>query len=121
MSRGIDALPKAQMHTLQYLLDLIERLYQETEGFAEEFDDGQPWYNRGYANGMVAALTSLGYRAFVDARLRIDKPDVLAGHEIMAWGKAYRHGFDVGAKDVGDVIGPIASHGSAPPAPGGSS
>lgn len=118
MNKGVDALPRAQLQTLEQLLELIERLYQETAGFAEEFDDGQPWYNRGYANGMIAALTTLGYRQFVDARLRVDEPDLLAGHEIMAWGKAYRHGFEVGAKDVSDVIGPIATHGSPTPAPG---
>jgi hypothetical protein len=109
MSKGADALPRAQMQTLEHLLDLIERLYQETDGFADAFDDGQPWYNRGYANGMIAVLKSLGYGAFVDARLRADDPELPAGHEIMAWGKAYQHGFEVGARDVGDVIGPIAA------------
>jgi len=114
MNQGADLLPRAQLETLEHLLALIQRLYDETAGFAAQFDDGQPWYNRGYANGMIAALTSLGYRDFVDARMRADEEGVIAGNEIMAWGKAYQHGFEVGATDVRDVIGPITT--DTPPA-----
>ena len=45
---------------LSRLLDLIDRLRRETEGFLGAPGDQQLWYNRGYANGMVLALLRLG-------------------------------------------------------------
>jgi hypothetical protein len=89
---------------LRQLLDLLVRLYDETDGFADNPGDAQLWYNRGYANGMVRALTELGQREAVEQRISPDAEDVIAGHEVMPWGKAYRHGADTGFRETFEVL-----------------
>ncbi len=94
---------------LQRLFPILQRLYSETEGFLYHPENQQHWYNRGYANGMVAALVELGYADWVGQRLAVDADDVIAGHEALAWGQAYRHGVEMGHKETYEVIGPKQS------------
>lgn len=89
---------------LRQLLDLLVRLYDETAGFADDPGDTQLWYNRGYANGMVKALGELGQGDEVVRRISPDPADVISGHEVMAWGKAYRHGEETGYRETFDVL-----------------
>ena len=89
---------------LRQLLDLITRLYEETAGFADNPGDAQLWYNRGYANGMVKALSELGQGALVAERVTPDAADVIAGHEVMAWGKAYQHGLETGHRETFEIL-----------------
>jgi len=89
---------------LRQLVDLVARLYDETAGFADDPGDSQQWYNRGYANGIVRALHELGQGEALAARLSADPQDVLAGHEVMAWGKAYQHGADMGYRETFEVL-----------------
>lgn len=100
-----------QQATLRRLLNITERLYLETAGFLGQGDDQQLWYNRGYANGIVEQLTRLGYRALVEDNIVPDPDDIIAGHEFLAWGKAYQHGMEMGMKETLDIIGPVQSHG----------
>lgn len=92
------------LHILGQLLDLIVRLYAETEDFAQNPGDAQLWYNRGYANGMVKALHELGRDDEVAARISLDAEDVNAGHEVMAWGKAYQHGLETGYRETFEIL-----------------
>jgi len=91
-------------HILSQLLDLVARLYDETAGFADNPGDAQLWYNRGYANGMVKALEELGQGGRVAERVTPDAADVIAGHEIMAWGKAYQHGLETGHRETFEIL-----------------
>ncbi len=91
-------------HILNQLVDLIARLYDETTGFADNPGDAQLWYNRGYANGMVKALAEMGQADLVAARVARDPAGVNAGHEVMAWGKAYQHGEDTGYRETFEVL-----------------
>ncbi|VAW69439.1 hypothetical protein MNBD_GAMMA10-299, partial [hydrothermal vent metagenome] len=38
------------MSVVNQLVELLERLYSETEGYEDNPSDAQLWYNRGYAN-----------------------------------------------------------------------
>lgn len=98
----------SQHPMLVRLLGLVERLYGESAGFLERPEDEQLWYNRGYANGIIAALTELGYGADVQARVAGDAVDCIAGHEALSWGRAYQHGCEMGDKETREVIGPAA-------------
>jgi hypothetical protein len=89
---------------LRQLLELLARLYDETDGFADNPGDAQLWYNRGYANGMVKALSALGQSDAVLRRITPDPEDVIAGHEVMAWGKAYLHGAETGYRETFEVV-----------------
>ena len=89
---------------LSQLLDLIARLYDETDGFADNPGDAQLWYNRGYANGMVKALSELGQGEQVTERITPDAADVIAGQEVMAWGKAYQHGLETGHRETFEIL-----------------
>lgn len=94
----------AQADILTQLVDLVARLYGETEGFQEDHADGQLWYNRGYANGMVKALAEMGLIDALTGRVQPDPDDVIAGHEVMAWGKAYLHGADMGYRETFEIM-----------------
>jgi hypothetical protein len=91
------------------LIALIENLYSESQDYLDNHQDAQLWYNRGYANGMIDTLCELGYRDAVTARIVRDPPEAISGHEVMAWGKAWRHGHDNGSSDTRDVLPPAAS------------
>jgi len=89
---------------LPQLLELICDLYDDSQGFLDRTDDAQLWYNRGYANGVIHALQRLGYARHVAAALELDAPDPIAGHEVLPWGKAYRHGWEMGRKETYEVM-----------------
>jgi len=89
---------------LPQLLELICDLYDDSQGFSDRTDDAQRWYNRGYANGVIHALQHLGYARHVAAALELDAPDPIAGHEALPWGKAYRHGWEMGRKETYEVM-----------------
>ncbi|MCB1802809.1 MAG: hypothetical protein KDI82_14050 [Gammaproteobacteria bacterium] len=89
---------------LSQLLDLIDSLRGESAEFLANPGDQQLWYNRGYANGMLTALYSLG----AGEKLGQRKPDPAAeidAHAVMAWGRAYRHGESVGSRETFEIIG----------------
>ena len=89
---------------LLQLLDLIDRLRDETEGFIDSPGDQQLWYNRGYANGIVLALQQLGCAARLSGRAA-DDPELLAGHLLLPWGQAYRHGESRGSDETHEITG----------------
>lgn len=90
---------------LERLLELVHRLYSETEGFLEDTADQQRWYNRGYANGMVKALRELGFSERLAGVFEADPDDVIGGQEALPWGRAYRHGVEVGSRETHEVLG----------------
>jgi hypothetical protein len=98
-----------QAEMLERLFPILQRLYNETEGFLDHPENQQHWYNRGYANGMVAAMTELGFADWLDERMQVDAVDIIAGHEALAWGQAYNHGVEMGHKETFEVIGPHES------------
>ena len=99
-----------QLAVLQRLINIVEHLYLETAGFLDNGDNQQHWYNRGYANGIIQQLDDFGYRRYVETNTVPDPDDIITGHEFMAWGKAYRHGMEMGMKETRDVIGPAANN-----------
>jgi len=105
-------LPGRHRALLDELLAIAERLYAESEDFLEHPDDAQLWYNRGYANGILRALDALGYGAYVGERMqRIDGAEVISGHALMPWGKAWKHGLEMGEKETREVLAPAPGHG----------
>jgi hypothetical protein len=84
----------------------VNQLKDETEDFLDRGDDQQLWYNRGYANGVVNALDTLGYSEFIDSMIIRDPADLIRGHEALPWGQAYKHGTEMGEKETREVIGP---------------
>ena len=96
---------------LPRLLALAQRLYGETSGFLDQADDPQLWYNRGYANGMLAAITELGHAAALTGLLVRDPPDLIQGQEVMPWGQAYRHGWEMGEREAREVLPAAAVQG----------
>jgi hypothetical protein len=99
-------LPGRLRSVLDQLIQVVQELHDETRDFLNQADDQQLWYNRGYANGVTHALDELGFAPYLDQKLKRDPPDVIQGHELMAWGKAYQHGFEMGEKETREVIGP---------------
>ena len=91
-------------NVLPQLLELICDLYDDSQAFLDRTDDAQLWYNRGYANGVIHALDSLGYTRHIAGALEPDTKDVIAGQEVLPWGKAYRHGWDMGRKETFEVM-----------------
>ena len=41
------------------------------------------------------------------ANLTLDDEQALKGHEVMAWGKAYRHGESVGEREIHEITGTL--------------
>jgi len=90
---------------LERLLQLAARLYAETDGFEQHSEDGQLWYNRGYANGMLAGLGELGHtEAIRTAGITPDPGDIAADQALLPWGKAYTHGYEVGYRETREVL-----------------
>lgn len=87
------------------LVGLAKELSDGSEGYLERPDDFQLWYNRGYANGIAAALRSLGYAAPVDAVLEADCYDAARDQSHLPWGKAYEHGREMGWRETHEVTG----------------
>jgi hypothetical protein len=97
-------MPEISPELLEQLCRLIQELREESADFAERHQDGQCWYNRGYANGMLTGLQ----RLLGDEHPCGHSPDesqLLQGHELMAWGKAYRHGEQVGERETYEISG----------------
>jgi len=92
------------MEIVDKLLNLAERLYGETAAYLDDQSDSQLWYNRGYANGMLAALRSAGYADKLEARLVCDPEDLHKEDRFMSWSKAYHHGFEMGEKETREVL-----------------
>lgn len=90
---------------LDQLVALVAKLREESADFRENHQDAQQWYNRGYANGMVRGLSKLTGQGN-PAGLQLDNESDLAGHEVMAWGKAYRHGESMGEKETYEIARP---------------
>ncbi len=104
-------LPGRHRALLDELLAIAERLYQETEGFLDRPEDQQLWYNRGYANGMLHTLHALGYAPYFGTRMQDpDAKDLIAGHELMPWGRAWQHGFEMGERETREVLAPAPGH-----------
>jgi len=93
-----------EVELLDQLIALMTRLSQETEGYLDRPDDPQLWYNRGYANGMAAALRERGQGARVDAALATDPYESARDQEHLPWGKAYEHGREMGRKETFEVL-----------------
>lgn len=91
------------MSIINKLSDLIERLYDETDGYIDNPADAQIWYNRGYANGLVAYFRAHGYETQLPA-LNFDAADAHEKERVMEWHKAYHHGFEMGEREAGEVI-----------------
>ena len=91
---------------LEQLCRLIRDLRAESADFADHPEDGQRWYNRGYANGMVTGLQRLLGEAHPCGQVP-DEAELMQGHELMAWGKAYRHGEEVGERETYEISGTV--------------
>ncbi|MES9968590.1 MAG: hypothetical protein ABW092_01065 [Candidatus Thiodiazotropha sp.] len=98
------ALSQMSEDRFQRLLPVVQGLYQETASLSESESELQLWYNRGYADGMVEAMRSSGFTAQLDAAGVVADRPLLSGHEFMPWGKAYRHGFEMGEKETSEVL-----------------
>jgi len=90
------------MSVIDKLADLVARLYTETEGYAENPSDAQLWYNRGYANGVAAYLQANGFAEKMDS-VALDAEDIYKKDLVMAWHKAYHHGFEMGERESAEV------------------
>ena len=97
-------MPEPSPELLRKLCALVRRLREESADFIEHHEDGQRWYNRGYANGMLRALRDL-LGEETPCGEGLDDPALLAGHEVMAWGRAYRHGERVGEQETHEITG----------------
>ncbi len=105
--RGFLILPSGTVtnpELLTQLLRLLAELTEESEGYLEREDDSQRWYNRGYANGMAAALTRLGHGDAVARTVASDPYDRARDQKHLPWGKAYEHGRDMGERETHEVL-----------------
>ncbi len=84
------------------LSELIERLYRETEGYAENPSDAQLWYNRGYANGVVAFFKAQGFQKDLPS-IVLDAENLYKNDGVMEWFKAYHHGYEMGERESAEV------------------
>ncbi|MFP4247548.1 MAG: hypothetical protein ACLFQ1_10250 [Halochromatium sp.] len=94
---------------IERLLELARALTHDSEGYLDRQDDPQLWYNRGYANGMLAALRALGHGPRVAATLEPDVYDAARDQAHLPWGKAYEHGREKGLEETYEVTGTAAS------------
>ena len=91
------------MSVIEQLVELVEQLYLESETYADNPSDVQLWYNRGYANGIVACLKPQGFGDKIK-HLKLDADDLYAGEQVMEWHKAYHHGFEMGLRETKEVL-----------------
>ncbi len=94
----------ANTDLLDQLLKLLAELTEESEGYLDREDDPQLWYNRGYANGMAAALTELGHGEAVGRTVEADPYDAARDQTHLPWGKAYEHGREMGEREAREVL-----------------
>ena len=92
------------MRVINQLIELVARLYKETEGYFDQQDDSQLWYNRGYANGVARALQDAGFEKMLHAHVSLEINESLEDQRFMPWGKAYFHGFEMGEKESKEVL-----------------
>lgn len=90
------------MSVIDKLAGLVESLYLDSEGYAQNPADAQLWYNRGYANGVAAFLNAQGYADKIK-HLNLDAEELYKGEQVMEWHKAYHHGFEMGFRESGEV------------------
>ncbi len=90
------------MSVVRQLVELVERLYSETQGYADNPADAQLWYNRGYANGIAAFLVAQGLAEHL-SHLSLDAADIYQKEGVMEWFKAWHHGFEVGERESSEV------------------
>ncbi|MBK1709232.1 MULTISPECIES: hypothetical protein [Marichromatium] len=103
MSSPATALPPDQL--LDRLLALLERLYRDTADYRARCDEAQCWYDRGYADGMRAALAALGHGAALAARPLPEIEPLAPTERVTPWGRAHAHGVEVGGRETRDVLG----------------
>ncbi|MBD3609950.1 MAG: hypothetical protein HUJ30_05315 [Gammaproteobacteria bacterium] len=92
------------MDILSKLNELVVSLYSETAGYLDDQADAQLWYNRGYANGVVAVLREQNLADELAARINLDEAGLHHDDHFMAWTKAYHHGFEMGDKEAREVL-----------------
>jgi len=97
------------MSVIDKLAGLVEKLYAETEGYADNPADAQLWYNRGYANGVVAYFNHNGLAEKL-SYLQLEGSNLYNTERVMEWHKAYHHGFEMGERESAEVL----STGQAP-------
>ena len=85
-------------------MQLLRDLYAETTGLSAENEDLQLWYNRGYADGMLRVLRESGAADRLTDLAGIEPGEIIAGQEFLPWGKAYRHGLEMGEKEAREVL-----------------
>jgi len=90
------------MSVIDKLVGLVEKLYTETEGYADNPSDAQLWYNRGYANGVVAYFRKNGVAEKLK-HLQLDDENIYKTDHVMEWFKAYHHGFEMGERESAEV------------------
>jgi len=90
------------MSVIDKLAGLVEQLYIESADYIDNPSDAQIWYNRGYANGVVAYLQAQGFADKLNG-LTLDAPGIHDNERIMEWQKAYHHGFEMGERESGEV------------------
>lgn len=94
---------------IERLLELLQQLTADSDGYLDRQDDPQLWYNRGYANGMAVALRDLGYGGQLDRLVEADCYDAARDQAHLPWGKAYEHGREMGSKETYEVTGTAQS------------
>jgi len=92
------------MSVIDKLAGLVEKLYAETQGYQDNPSDAQLWYNRGYANGVVAYFRNKGFVENLN-HLSLDADELYKNDHVMEWFKAYHHGFEMGERESGEVLG----------------
>lgn len=90
------------MSAIEQLAGLVDRLYTETSDYIDNPSDAQLWYNRGYANGVVSFLCAQGFADKLQ-HVKLDAADVHKDEQMMAWHKAYHHGFEMGERESAEV------------------
>ena len=101
-----DSDPDSDQDLIEQLFALLVDLTEGTDGYLDRQDDPQLWYNRGYANGMAAALRELGHGERVVQAIESDPYEFARDQDHLPWGKAYEHGREMGAKETRDVLPP---------------
>lgn len=94
------------MSAVDKLIRLVERLYLETGDYIDNPSDAQLWYNRGYANGIVAYFRAQGLMPGLEqqlGQLALDAAELHNADHIMQWHKAYHHGFEMGERESAEV------------------
>ncbi len=86
------------------LLPVVVDLYHENDELSLGDGDLQRWYNRGYADGMASAMRRLGYAAALEVAVTAAPLAVDDAEAFLPWGKAYRHGFEMGERETHEAL-----------------